>query len=447
MPEQKILLNDQTTYEQVKQFFSGLDDEARVRARNGDDGVELYVRGSSTWHIFTDKLRLARDVKKDYQKAKDKLLSIFNGSKDTDATYLLSNTKKLIETTRDHKHDFRATQFNSYFKDVAVAEAEQKTLQGKRLQSEAKNRLDLAWRHTNFSIRGRTWIKERTQALLNDTKRFDASENAEIQRQAGEFSKYVKNKVDSNAPSEEIDYVAAEKFAFSWKKTPERTLPKASDHEPIIKEKLLTKLVSRITEQSMSQQLDMSAGPIGESAADLIIMDPHSNYRGYTDMVMSGKFISTSHTESYQSGDETVNFSLVDRRRKEQTSTRKFDNALEITHDEDFQKVENSLQILYDKVGKAIAAKIASRGQQSSDKYTIHMTIPNPSGYGSAPDKTSHALRAFVDATNQWLGKYPNLQIKVQLPPGVSEQDMLRIYRESRAQPATTSHQPASTDA
>ena len=145
----------------------------------------------------------------------------------------------------------------------------------------------------------------------------------------------------------------------------------------------------------------MSAGPIGESAADLIIMDPHSNYRGYTDMVMSGKFISTSHTESYQSGDETVNFSLVDRRRKEQTSTRKFDNALEITHNESFQKIENSLQILYDKVGKTIAAKITSRGQQNSDKYTIHMTIPNPSGYGSAPDKTSHTLRAFINTTNQ----------------------------------------------
>ena len=251
MPEQKILLNDQTTYEQVKHFFSGLDDKARVRARNCDGGVELYVRGSSAWHLFTDLFRLASDVQKDYQKAKNKLVSIFSSNKDADAPNVLLNPKKLIEVTRDHKHDFRATQFNSYFKDVA--EAEQKFLQEKRLQSEAKNRLDLAWQVTDFSIQGQTWIKEHVQDLLNDTTRFDVSENAEIQRQAGEFSKYVKNKVDPGAPSEEIDYVAAEKFAFSWEKIEERTSPTAQDDLPKIKEKLLTTLLSKITDQKTQQ--------------------------------------------------------------------------------------------------------------------------------------------------------------------------------------------------
>ena len=70
MPEKKILLNDQTQFTKVEAFFSTLDDKDRVRARSCEGGVELYVRGSSKWHVFTDLLRLASDVQKDYKEAK-----------------------------------------------------------------------------------------------------------------------------------------------------------------------------------------------------------------------------------------------------------------------------------------------------------------------------------------------------------------------------------------
>ncbi len=70
MPEQKILLTTNTKFEEIENFFVMLDDKARLRARSCEGGVELYVRGSSKWHVFTDLLRLASDVQKDYKEAK-----------------------------------------------------------------------------------------------------------------------------------------------------------------------------------------------------------------------------------------------------------------------------------------------------------------------------------------------------------------------------------------
>jgi cell division protein FtsX len=39
-------------------------------------------------------------------------------------------------------------------------------------------------------------------------------------------------------------------------------------------------------------------------------------------------------------------------------------------------------------------------------------------------------LRSFAEATQKWARQYPNLEIKVYLPEGISESDMQNIYRD-----------------
>jgi outer membrane scaffolding protein for murein synthesis (MipA/OmpV family) len=60
------------------------------------------------------------------------------------------------------------------------------------------------------------------------------------------------------------------------------------------------------------------------------------------------------------------------------------------------------------------------------------MTILNPDEAGLARQDTTVALEAFATATLQWMKVHPNLRIKVKLPPGISEQNMLSIYRERK---------------
>ena len=438
MPEQKIVINNQTQFAEVEQFFSGLGDNARVRSRSCEGGVELYVRGSSKLHIFTDLLRSARDVQKDYQEAKNTLFSIFGGGTNVSATNHLRDLKELENATKEHKHDFRAYQFKNYFRNIANLErsahaASRGAIQEKRRQDDAHNRLDSAWNNMNLSTSDKHSIQQTVQNLVSDTNRSNAPENAAIRRKAHEFSKYLNNQINTDDDPQELDYVAAEDFALSWKQPPVGGSLKASDGSTKTEETLLTSLVSEITAQSVPQQVDLNAEPIGSSPADLIIVDPHSKYPGHIAMTMSSESKPNSHTAHHKNGDEPVNFSIKDHQKVGHTNLAKIDNALEINYDKGFPAKKDPLKTLYDKVGETIAKKISSRGKQSSDRYTIHMTILNPTGDGLASHNTPVALEAFADATLQWLKRHPNLRIKVQLPPGISEQHMLTIYRASKA--------------
>ena len=261
----------------------------------------------------------------------------------------------------------------------------------------------------------------------------DSSTDAEIQRQVGEFSKFLTRQNNPDNDHEEIDYVAAENFAFLWKRISEGNTSKASAETEKLAEASLTEITSKITEQSIPARLNLQAGMISQSAADLIIVDTQSKYQGQIGMIMSSTSTLKSYTVSPKKGNEPVYFSLTDRQKIEQTKSAGMgNNALEISYDEGFPTESSALGELYDKVGEAIAKKISSRGQQSNDTFTVHMSMLNPSHNKPASHESSVALKAFVDATQQWLKNYPNLHIKVQLPQGISEQDLLHVYRQSR---------------
>jgi hypothetical protein len=492
MPEKKLLLTDKTQFTEVRAFFDGLDDDDRVRARSCEDGVELYVRGSSKWHVFTDLLRLASTVRQDYTAAQTKLFSIFDNFQNG----ALHNVKKeMQESTKDQKHDFRASQLKSFFEkspvpngsasstvreeppkkrlqtnaserlDLArgnqnlsepdknsIQQTDQKKRAEQRLQMDAKERLDLAWDNQNLSERKKHLIQQTVENLVNDRNQSDTPENVAIQAQAQHFLTYLNNQISLNngfgtlefvlkglsdqiSPhndTEALDFVAAEQFAFSWEQRPEKGSLGVPDEDTKTGEKLLTELASKIIEQSVPSQVNLNAGDVGSTEADLIIVDPHSSYRGQIAMTMSSTSRSESHTATYRNGDEPINFSIKHHQKIRDTNSAKIDNALEIRYDEGFPTRSDALKALYDKVGETITTKISSNGKQSGDPYTIHMTILSPSGFGpESPDPTD-ALEAFATATLRWLKKNPKLRIKVQLPQGVSEQAMIDVYRKCK---------------
>ena len=431
MSEHKILLGTNTTRDDVAEFFSRLDDKQRVRARKSDDGIELYVRGSSRWHLFTDSLRSARDVRKDYEAAKQHLLQIvFSPDHATLKNPRLPFAQNLQNQTRLHKHDFRANHFKDFFNSAA---AQNNTI-AREAQSQAQNRIDLAWKDGNIAATDKTLDQQTIEKLIQGSVETTSPEYAKIQQQAGEFSKFLRHQNNPHNDREEIDYVSVENFAFSWKRISEKSTSKASAETENSEEVSLKKITSKITEQSIPERLHLNAGPIGQSAADLIIVDPQSNYQGYINMLMTPTSTSESHPITSKNGNESVCFSLRDRQKTGQTNSAGVgNNTLDIDYDAGFPTESGPLRELYGKVGEAIAKKISSRDQHSNDKFTVHMSILNPPNNRLASDTTSVALKAFVDATQQWLKNYPNLHVKLQLPPGISEQDMLQIYRYSRA--------------
>ncbi len=437
MPEQKILLTTNTKFEEIENFFVMLDDKARLRARSCEGGVELYVRGSSKWHVFTDMLRLASDVQKDYKKASDKLFSIFSGSANGPLSNIRYDLKGLQKATKVHKHDFRVSDLKSFFNSSADVDrsdhhAGVAAMRENRSQRQASARLNSAWDNVNLNLSNQQSIQRYVKEVVGDKNRSDTPENAVIQRQASEFSKYLDIKINKADDSQKPDYVAAELFAFLLKQRLEGNSLTASDEAAKTQEQLVMSLLSTITEQSVPSQVNLNARDVDFSEADLIIVDRHSSYREQIAMTMSSTSRSESHTATFRNGDEQINFSIKHRQKIRDTNSAKIDNALEISYDEGFPTKRDPLKALYDQVGQTISTKISSSGKQSGDPYTIHMTILNPNEAGLARQDTTVALEAFATATLQWLKVHPNLRIKVQLPPGISEQKMLSIYRDCK---------------
>jgi TusA-related sulfurtransferase len=105
MAEIKIRLTDTTSVSEIADFFKGLNDTQTVRARQTKDGaIELYVRGSSKWHLLTDNLKLGFLVTRDYQAAQEKIDNIFkqNGV----IKLIRAPQENLTSSFSNHQHDF-----------------------------------------------------------------------------------------------------------------------------------------------------------------------------------------------------------------------------------------------------------------------------------------------------------------------------------------------------
>ena len=65
----------------------------------------------------------------------------------------------------------------------------------------------------------------------------------------------------------------------------------------------------------------------------------------------------------------------------------------------------------------------------ASQLYVVRLPLLNPfKNKKLSQEEKSMMLTAFVTATVKWRRDYPNLRIKVQLPPTISELDIQRIH-------------------
>ena len=105
MTPDKLIINKESSINEVTNYFENLDSSKRVRARDlGDGRIELYVRKDSFKQFFTDKLRPDSLVKRDYQKARDYIFSMLNQI--DPSVENLPSLKCIKNPLTKHNHDF-----------------------------------------------------------------------------------------------------------------------------------------------------------------------------------------------------------------------------------------------------------------------------------------------------------------------------------------------------
>jgi hypothetical protein len=122
----KLTLTENTTLEQVTNYFKNLGPDKQVRARELWDGrIQLYVRKDSAKQFFTDKLKPDYLIKRDYANAKQQIIDIASRMdiakrmgmpRDKESpiqAHLTFSVKRAIEgPSEPHKHDIFTNEFN-----------------------------------------------------------------------------------------------------------------------------------------------------------------------------------------------------------------------------------------------------------------------------------------------------------------------------------------------
>ena len=128
MSKNKFVLNDTTTITQLNQFFAGLDDATKVRARDlGEGKIELYVRKDTFKQFFTDKLRLGFLVERDYSKAVDRIKKMAAANGSTKSIKYKDEQDSAREEFGRHTHDFSASGLKGHLQHLAQHENNQLT--------------------------------------------------------------------------------------------------------------------------------------------------------------------------------------------------------------------------------------------------------------------------------------------------------------------------------
>ncbi len=125
MPEQSLKINASTSVAQLSEFFQGLDENSRVRARKSGKNIVLYVQGSSKLHVLTDILRPGFLVKRNYKAATKTIENIFSSSrvgvKTRDNT--INGTSNFNAMTGQHRHDFYTKEIQSELSNLSTMAA------------------------------------------------------------------------------------------------------------------------------------------------------------------------------------------------------------------------------------------------------------------------------------------------------------------------------------
>jgi hypothetical protein len=417
MSADKLILTKSITLDQVTNYFKNLDPDKRVRARKNDDGLtELYVRNNSFKQFFTDKLKLGFLVKRDYLEAKQHIVNVLNNSGvNVIKSPSLVNLKKGLDA---HSHDFVAKKFNSQTENFLYNEKEIR---------DAKKLLDDNWKAMKLNdlpiqlISGPEGQKEISRIIGF----LENPEDQKILQRNFDALNNIMFSDDSSKPTPTvIDCHHAIDFSRAWQNAMSELIGKTSSDntgqtEGISFKKdsslinVLTNFSKRITAWSKLETIDYKAGKVGESNADLIIIDPalSPSYYGSLENNTNGK--SSGEAMLDQAGNFTLkNYTDFRISESEEKAT-----AVKITYQTDSQLDRAEIDSLYENIGKIIDEKMDEKSKLAPNElYIIHLPILKLDESQGISADNKMAYKAFSYAEEKWTKAHPKLRIKVQWP-------------------------------
>ena len=429
-----LILKQDTSMSDVKNFFEGLSPEKRVRARKNDDGlIELYVRKNSFKQFFTDKLKLDFLVKRDYLEAKEHIFKMLNQSGlDVEKFPSLSYVTKGLNY---HSHDFVAEQFNSNkssFLYFAPGIRDAKKLLGENWKAVNKDNLPT---QLISSTKGKEEISKIIGLLKNP------ADQKILQRNFDALNNIMFSDDSSKSKPTIIDCHHAVDFSRAWQNAmSELTGKTSSDNTGQTADisfnkdssliNVLTDFSKRITAWSKLEGVDFKAGYIGDSNADLIIIDPAFSPDFHNDVTAnrSGKPLDTASEDNpsiYRLKNYT-DFKLLDSEEKA--------DAVQITYEKDSEFDRAEIDNLYENIGKIIDKKMNEKPKSAANElYVVHLPILKLDKREGISADNKMAYKAFLDATKKWMTAHPNLRIKVEWPETIKKEAIdQETFREAR---------------
>lgn len=439
----KLTLKQSTSLKEVGVYFKE-NATREIRARDmGGGKIELYVRKDSFKQFFTDKLRLDYFVKRDYQAAKNQILDIVkklgtNGNQIIKDISLPLNRQSLHFEARALSTAIEVFQGRSQESGKASVVTNTNKSPSKNPYKE-NNDADVI-----ISGNFRAVDKDKTtKKLLGSTegqeevsKIINAVENNEdrktLQKNFEALKKVLGSIGTKESPSGD-DYRNARDFSRAWLKELPGAMRKlnsnvtsptgsAANHESDLINRL-TDFSKRIEKWNVPDRIDFQGGKVGESHADLVIVDDSS---------LSSVFIALSAGQKVPTFVENINSDYG------VTTLSGFSDVPVVGRSADGLKINYplgqpigsiELDTLYEEIGKKIDEKIklatpeSSKGYLTADQFFIvHLPILNPFEKTTLeqPEKDL-VMRALMKAIPQWRDKHPGLRIRLELPEGIDE--------------------------
>jgi hypothetical protein len=437
MAEIKIRLTDTTSVSEIADFFKGLNDTQTVRARQTKDGaIELYVRGSSKWHLLTDNLKFGFLVTRDYQAAQEKIDDIFkqNGV----IKSIKAPQTKLTSSFSNHQHDFYVREIKTDFQNAKKVITQQE-ISRKNVENYQSTSL------RNFIPENLTDIVE---YLANE---FETTPSATL-----EFIKFIQlAKPTINQPNKqpsqsvELDFEQIENFAIEWQKLMAHKKLNSIDGIPdektqddgfvkkSVTENFINKITAEICKNIPMARVDFKSKPIDESDANILILDSSSKFNNPRDL---GEKVTSQSTKNSDDDDGPYQRLTVDPYNNVKTQSHKEGiSGFYVEYSDIGNSIsdEEILNLAYEKLDAMIENKI-KEFKADGKICTVHLSILNPfnmdplSKTDFTPEEQTKNLNAFVKHTSKWLAKYPNLRIQIQPPENTTMEKIEEAYQLAR---------------
>ena len=459
MSSDKLTLNQNTSINDVNNYFEHLDPDKQVRARKTGSGeIELYVRKDSFKQFFTDKLRPGFLVACDYKEARTRILTIMSQAKLP--LEELSSVHNIKQSIGLHKHDFYANKVNNEFKKLS--EYLTKQTQAKEVLDSIKVRIKIPEGDENFEELEtfKAYVKKSQETLglnLNNSLIDSQSENLFNFLQ----EKYVlqkdgdnENDIGNNVAPVFIDYEAIKDFGLTWQEAVIQTKnhndkkTKTSGHSEnsVFEEEYLTKLSKEIflandvqkmnvrQSKNVPIQIDLMPESIEETDAACVVIDPNNTASIHTQLSMLPVDVKSSVMFL-----ENSSISITIKDQISISGNRNLFDLLRIDYPDDTMISSQDLDKLYETIFQEILNRIPSGLRDPSTapdatqlvELPIAMHIPilllseKPEENQQQKDEI---LNSFARATKNLTLTHPHLRIKVQIPKEISIEDVYDAY-------------------